>query len=119
MKTVGEGEVVALIEEDVVYKKVGDWDDIKETESAINSSFKLYVLWAVHPLEHRHNENRNGEAHDDDFVDNGDLQIAIHAVVERRECAACDQYADARVVKATENRIRFYNKAKKLLLDMG
>ena len=119
MKTVGEREVVALIEEYVVYKKVGDWDDIKETESAINSSFKLYVLWAVHPFEHGHNENRNGETHYNDFVDNSDLQIAIHAVVKRREGAACDQYADARVVKATENRIRLYNKTKKLLLDMG
>lgn len=119
MKTVGEREVVALIEEDVVYEKVGDWDDIKETESAVNSSFKLYVLWAVHPLEHRHNENRNGEAHDNDFVDDGYLQIAIHAVVERWEGAACDQYADASIVKATKNCIRLYNKTKKLLLDMG
>lgn len=60
---------------------MGDRDDIKKAKPSIYSSFKLDVFRSVHPLKDRKYKYRNGKGHDDNFVDEGNLQVAIHAIV--------------------------------------
>lgn len=87
---------------------MADWENIEESETAINCSFEFCMLRPVHPFKNWKYENGNGQTHDDNFIYYGHLQIAVHTVVEWGECTSSDQNTDSCVVKSAEYFVGFY-----------
>jgi hypothetical protein len=103
MKTVGERKIISLIEEEIIYKQVCDGEDVEKTEPSINGCLKFRIFRFVHPFKDRHHKNRYPKGHYDNFIDQGDFQVTVHAVVQWGESATSNQDADSCVIESIEN----------------
>jgi len=72
----------------------------------------------VDPLEEADEEAEEGEEDGAGEVEDGDIELAVHAVVEGREHAAGDEEVDACVVEAVGDGVDSFVSTQ-LLLDMG
>jgi hypothetical protein len=86
---VGEDEGVSIVVEDeLVDDHMSDRDAKGDAEPSVHPSFVGLISGFVDPLEETDDETEGGHDDDSDHVDNGHFQLAVHAVVERREYAS-------------------------------
>lgn len=119
MQRAGELEwVTVVIEQQLVDEQMRQGDSQRNTESSEEKSLELHILWSVYPLKQTQYEERHCPHHGQSQVQYGDVKVAVHAVVECRKAAASDEYIDASIVEAVENRVRAYM-MRRLRLDIG
>lgn len=108
MKTACEWKVVSLTEKEVINQQMSDRNDIEQSKTSINCSFKFFMLRPMHPLKNWKYKNRNRQSHCNNLINQSYLQVTIHSIIQWWECTSSDQYTDPSIIKTAEYLVGFY-----------
>jgi hypothetical protein len=113
----GEG-VPEVVEEDLVYDHMAEGDEERDAKAGVHHALVGLVAGTVDPLCEAGHEADDGDEDGDGEVEDGQLQLAVHAVVQRREGAPRNQQVDPRVVETVSDEVGAWI-GKWVRLDMG